>query len=174
MQGKFSLNNSCVKPAKQASSPEIIFHDSNGKVINGDLPRKTRNNAAIVSSFALAALDDEPDDETVTPSFYFNIHRSRLPSVPVQQLTEEKREQLFQTSSPDEFEMRDKQILLSIEHCEKKVSAAKKRQMEMRAEMRNLLQQYLDLDREHTEELCRLRNAVLSREELHKRRKIKP
>jgi hypothetical protein len=167
MLGKFDIDKN-INQKKNHSASEIIFHDHKGKVLGPELKRKSKT-SPIVSNFALAALDDEVDDETVTPSFYFNVHRTRLPSVPIHQMTEEKREQLYTPANDAEFVKRDEQLRLVEEQCQRQYLATKKRQMEMRAEMRTMLQQYLDLDRQMTEHLCHLENASVSRQELFKR-----
>lgn len=128
---------------------------------------------ALKRIFVAAALTDTSatDNNTgqpVLPRYYFNAQGIRMPTSPLADMTEEKRIQLYKTTSSDEYEARYSHLQQTLARSEEELIAAKQRQQEIQGEMRILLQSFTNVERQLIEIQCRISHTLQAQAELAK------
>lgn len=157
---------------RRATTSKLVFHDSSlpGDDAQNSAKRPLENNTPDIILEALATMLSDDDDETAAvPPFYINAQGTRVPSLPLEHMPDEKRAKLYASSSSDDYAARRCQLNQQIISFEEKLIGNKKHLMGIRVDMRHLLQQYIEAARERTELICNLQSALQAQNELDKR-----
>lgn len=177
MQKNTEAKNTGTRP-NSGSQVQLKFHDATPHVIadNASGTSKKRpspsSSPGIIGSFAVAATTSDDEETAVLPSYYITAQGARLPSIPLEHMAEDKRVKLYTSSSPEDYAARRVQLQQVVIHCEEQLIALRRRRAAVRGEMRQLLQQFLELERENTEVNCRLEGALTAQAELDKRHNV--
>jgi len=138
------------------TQPPIKYGGACGKFkLDSLVPQK-------VASAVFSFVEDSPP----LPRFFVTNNGTRLPANPLAEMTESKRAAAYKTNSAADYETRFSHMQATLTRYDGQYHAAKQRQAELQYEMRYLLAQYLEVDRELIEIRCRIQHTQQAQAEL--------
>lgn len=119
----------------------------------------------IKKEFAAAAFNDEHTAD-ILPTYFYASNGQRMSTYPLNEIPEQRRAALYSTNSTDDYAARYATMQSTLARYQESLSIAKQRVADTQVEMRALLRQYLDAERELVEAQCRVQHVLQAHAEL--------